>query len=261
MLIREVTDHLESIAPLALQESYDNAGLLVGIHEQVVEGVLVSLDTTEAVVEEAILKNCNLIIAHHPIIFGGLKRINGYHYVERAVIKAIKHDVAIYAIHTNLDNVLYHGVNQKIGAQIGLQNMKILSPREVETTGSGLIGQLPNSLPVQAFLSHLSSSMQLSYLKHTKLIHDEIQTVALCGGSGRFQLQPAISSGAQVFISADFKYHEYFEANDQIIVADIGHYESEQYTIDLLVDILSQKFTTPILKTEVNTNPVQIKVF
>lgn len=260
MKIRDITDYLESVAPLHYQEIYDNAGLIVGHHHTEVTGVLVSLDTTEHVIDEAIELGCNLVVSHHPIIFKGIKRLNGYHYIERAILKAVKNDVAVYAIHTNLDNVLRNGVNEKIAQKIGLQELCILRTRDVETIGSGMVGRLPEPLDFPAFSDLLVSRLELPGLKHTKVVHEKIEKVALCGGSGRFLLEDAIATGAQAYVSADFKYHEYFEANDQIIVFDVGHFESEKFTIELLHHLITGKFSTfAAYCTKVNTNPLNYR--
>jgi dinuclear metal center YbgI/SA1388 family protein len=255
--IRELTDFLEQLAPLHYQETYDNAGLIVGDHNTTISSVLISLDTTEAVIDEAIQLGSNLVVAHHPIIFSGLKRLNGYHYVERAIIKAIKNDIAIYAIHTNLDNVWQNGVNGKIAARIGLKNTQALRPSQIEQIGSGILGSLPEPMSFQAFEQHLIETMALPGFRRTNKTHDIIESIAICGGAGRFLLEDAISAGAQVFISADFKYHDYFEANDQITIMDIGHYESEKFTIELLHQFITGKFSKfAAYCTKVNTNPL-----
>ena len=260
--IKEVIQHLESIAPPRFQESYDNAGLIVGDENAIISGVLVALDSTEAIVEEAKKLDCNLIVAHHPIVFKGLKQITGRHYVQRTVIQAIKNDIAIYAIHTNLDNVYFQGVNHKIGQKLGLANMQILAPKkglihESKLVGSGMIGELPQVMSELDFLQYLKEKMQVNCIKHTRFLGKTIQKVALCGGAGSFLVRQAIRQGADIFVSADFKYHEFFEANDQIVIADIGHYESEQYTIELLTNILSDNFSTfAVHSTKVDTNPV-----
>ncbi len=347
MKIQTVLQFLESIAPPVYQESYDNAGLIVGDASVDVTEVLCCLDVTEAVVEEAIAKKCNLIVAHHPIVFKGLKRFNGRNYVERVVIKAIKNDVAIYAIHTNLDNMLYQGVNTRIAEQLGLKNTQILAPKKnlkklyafaeesilnslrndlfeagggmingetqlsyatlgvgtkdgagkatlklevvfpiaiqgkiqsilanyatnqavtydiiaIENTntqiGSGMIGTLPKPMKEKAFLKHLKNKMQVTCIKHTALNGKAIKKVAFCGGAGGFLLKQAIRQKADIFITADYKYHEFFDADSRIIIADIGHYESEQFTINLLHEVLTQKFSNFAAHcTKVNTNPV-----
>lgn len=347
MQIKAVLQFLETIAPPIYQESYDNAGLIVGNAMEEVTGVICCLDSTEAVVDEAIAKKCNLIVAHHPIVFKGLKRLNGKNYIERVVIKAIQNNIAIYAIHTNLDNMLYQGVNTRIAEQLGLENTRILAPKknlkklyvyadeqatnllrnqlfeigvgaingqkhlsyvslgagtengqgfakvklevlfpvaligavqrvlrnfekthkinydliEVENTnhqiGSGMIGELPKAMKEQTFFKHLKERMNVACIKYTALKGKTIKTVAFCGGAGGFLLRNAIGQGADIFITADYKYHEFFDADNQIIIADVGHYESEQFTINLLHEVLTQKFSNFAAHcTKVNTNPV-----
>ncbi len=361
MKIKEITNHLESIAPLSFQEDYDNSGLIVGDKEAEVTGVLVCLDSTEAIVEEAIEKGCNLIVAHHPIVFGGLKKLTGKNYVERTVIKAIKNDISIYAIHTNLDNVIA-GVNGKIADKLGLKNTKVLAPKrqllkklvtyvpleakpkvldalfssgagnignysecsysstgegsylandkanpykgntikrhleeevkvEVVYTidkessliaglikahpyeevaydlinltnvsdqiGAGIIGDLEEPIETLSFLKDLKVKMNTNCVRHTQLTTNKVKKVAVCGGSGSFLLRHAIAQQADIFITGDFKYHEFFDADNQLIIADIGHFESEQFTIELLVSILKEKFTTFAVRlTEKETNPI-----
>lgn len=322
--IREVIQHLEAIAPPIYQESYDNAGLITGDPDWTVSGVLCCLDSTEAVVEEAARKGCNLVVAHHPIVFKGLKRLTGKTYVERTVIAAIRHGIAIYAIHTNLDNVYRQGVNARIAQAIGLQNTRLLAPKSIlkqarvsgsvplsETllleagatrvlaqeqgdswscifpqdrenalraavqaigaeltgihaiedphahTGAGMIGELPQPMPALAFLQHLKIAMRAPVVRHTALLERQVQRIAVCGGAGSFLLPQAIAQKADVFVTADYKYHEFFDAEGRILIADIGHFESEQFTIDLLHQIISEKFRTFAAHcTEVRTNPV-----
>lgn len=259
MIIKEIIDYLESLAPLSLQEDYDNAGLIVGNRNDEVSGILICLDSTEAVVQEALNKGCNLIIAHHPIVFRGLKTIQGNNYVERVVIAAIKNDIAIYAMHTNLDNVYLNGVNGKICDKLGLENTQILAPKNVDNNliGSGMIGTLANPLDPKSFLDFVKNSMGAACIRHTKDYNQPIQKVAVCGGSGSFLLSQAMAQGAHAFISADFKYHEFFDAEGKILIADIGHYESEQFTIQLLFDLITNKFSNfaPYC-TETVTNPI-----
>lgn len=258
MLVQDILHILESIAPPHLQESYDNAGLIVGDPEQEVTGILFCLDSTEAVVEEALALGCNLVIAHHPIVFRGLKRFNGSTYVERTVMHAIRQGVALYAIHTNLDNVYRQGVNAKIAEKLGLTDTRILLPRpgEVET-GAGLIGFLPEPVAETDFLLQVKTALRVSCMRHTALRNRPVRSVAVCGGSGSFLLPEALRAGADVFVTADFKYHEFFDAEGRLVIADIGHYESEQFTIELLYQIIWEKFPTFALHcTKVNTNPV-----
>jgi len=361
MKIREITDFLEEIAPLHYQESYDNSGLIIGDLENKVDDVLITLDCTEEVIDEAISNNCNLIISHHPIIFSPLKKINGKNYVERVIVKAIKHDISIYAIHTNLDNV-YNGVNSKIAEKLGLKNCKILRPNSklikqlvvycpsshseslkqsllecgagefrnydncsfsvvgkgtfrpkegsnpffgnidnTETVseerleffynikdenalleclfknhpyeqvayqiysldnicseiGSGMIGELEDEIECDKFLALIKKKMKTDCIRHTSLIRNKIKYVAVCGGSGSFLLEEAKKKNADIFISSDFKYHEFFDADGKIIIADIGHFESEQFTKELICDMLSKKFTKfAVQLSKVNTNPI-----
>ncbi len=257
MILKKLITHLEETAPLVYQESYDNAGLIVGDENTEVHAAVVSLDCTEAVVEEAISKGANLIISHHPIVFGGLKKFNGSNYVERTVIKAIQNKVAIYAIHTNLDNVIA-GVNKKIGDQLSLKKLKILSEKKgLKDVGSGMIGMLENPLDELDFFQEIKAVFEAPCLKYTALLNKKVRKVAFCGGSGSFLLSEAIRQEADVFMSSDFKYHQYFDAENQIVIVDLGHYEAEKCTKDLICEIVTKKFPTFMLHfSEVNTNPV-----
>ncbi len=260
--IREITDYLETIAPLHLQEEYDNAGLIIGDREREIQSALVCLDVTPAIVAEAASKHCGLIIAHHPLIFHPIKRLTGESLVERAVVGAIRQDIAVYAIHTNLDNVLSNGVNSRIADRLGLQDLRVLRPHPSDDagahTGAGVIGSLKNPLPESEFLAHLKERMQLRVIRHTALTGRSVRDVAVCGGAGSFLLEDAIRAGAQVFVSADFRYHQFFDADDRIFIADIGHYESEQFTMLLLRDLLRQAFPAfSAVITELVTNPVR----
>ena len=359
--IKDITSYLETIAPPAYQESYDNARLIVGDPQAEVTGILVSLDAVESVVDEAIDKGCNVIVSHHPIVFRGLKSLTGKNYVERTVIKAIKHDIALYAIHTNLDNV-HQGVNRKISEKIGLQHLRILAPKadtlqklvtfvpladtdkvlqvlgdagagqignykncsfrtagtgtfqpneqanphlgeagkqeeveeqrievmypahlagrilaalreahpyeevayyqqslvnENQEVGSGMIGELPTPLSGTEFLAHLKEAMELSVIRHTRLLDAPIHRVAVCGGAGSFLLPHALRQRADAFVTADYKYHQFFDADGQLVIADIGHYESEVFTKELLGELLLKKFVNfAVHLSEVTTNPV-----
>jgi dinuclear metal center YbgI/SA1388 family protein len=360
MKISEISRYLESLAPKALQESYDNSGLLVGNPQAEVKKVLVALDMTEAVVQEAEEKGCELIIAHHPIIFGGLKSLTGKNYVERTVMAAIKKDVALYAIHTNLDNV-QQGVNAKIAEKLGVQSPKILQPKsgllkklvvfvpehafeevqqalfeagagnignysecsfqsvgegsfkgneesnpsegeagkrtyisearlevlvaahrlgsilkamheahpyeevahdiypienEHQEIGSGMYGYLDEPMYIMDFLKHVKDTFG-GVVRYTAPVFDKVEKVAWCGGSGSFLVNQAKGIGAQVFISSDFKYHQFFDAENELIIADIGHYENEQYTKELIAGKLKEKFPTfAVLLADTNTNPI-----
>lgn len=261
MKLSEVIEYLHSIAPNQYQESYDNSGLLVGSPNAEISSIVVSLDVTEDIIDEAIAIGANVIVSHHPIIFSGLRRITGRNYIERIVAKAIKNDINLFAIHTNLDNVYTHGVNTYIAKKLELINVNILKPKaDVEEglkVGAGVIGELQSEQEEMVFLQSLKQSMNVNTIKYTALRQKPIKRVAICGGSGRFLLEDAKSQNADIFISSDFKYHEFFDADNQIVIADIGHYESEQFTINMLYEILTQKFNNFATHfTKVNTNPV-----
>ena len=349
------------MAPPGLQEPYDNTGLLTGNQEWNCTGAVCVLDVTEAIVDEAVERSCNLIVAHHPIIFKGLKRVTGNNYVERTIIKAIKNDIAIYAIHTNLDNIIA-GVNGHVADKMGLTNHAVLLPKEatlkklytfvpveqsdqlltalfnagaghignyshcsfstdgagtfkaepgtnpfvgvvgelhtekevkVEVVfpgnleqslvqalisahpyeepaydivplsnthrhiGSGITGLLPHPMEESQFLAFLKKTLQTPLIRHTRFTGKPIQRVSFCGGAGSFLISNALQKKSDIFICADMKYHEFFDADGKMIIADIGHFESEQFTIDLLHDILLKKFPTfAVLKTAIHTNPV-----
>lgn len=257
--IQELHDFLDAQAPLRLQMDYDNAGLLTGHPRQEIMGVLVSLDCTEDIIEEAVKTNCNVVVCHHPIIFRGLKRLTGSNYVERTVIKAIKNDIAILAWHTNLDSVLHHGVNSKIAERLGLQHLQILVPVEEDPQiGSGVIGDLPRKMSRNEFFDHLAECMELKTFKYTRGGSADFQKVALCGGAGSFLIEAAKKAGADIYLTGDVKYHEFFDGEQDLCIADIGHYESEKYTIELLHALISEKFSTFALRmTEQNTNPIE----
>jgi dinuclear metal center YbgI/SA1388 family protein len=361
MQIKDVINHLESLSPLQYAEGFDNVGLLTGQTDWEVKGILVTLDTLEATVDEAIAKNCNLIVSFHPIIFNGLKRLTGKTYVERTVIKAIQNNIAIYALHTALDNQKI-GVSGKMAAMLGLHDVKVLIPKsetikklttyvpiqnvdqvrkalfsvgagnignyaecsfnsegygtytanaqanptlgeigkwhqepetalvvyfekhleaailkalfqshpyeevayEVKTLdnlnqniGMGVYGSFENAISELEFLKRLQTTFNTTNIRHSNLLQKEIKTVALLGGSGSFALQNAKRVGAQAFVSADFKYHEFYSAEQQILIADIGHYESEQFTKNLILDLIQKKFTTfAVILSETHTNPV-----
>lgn len=259
-IVQDVVDHLEALAPPHYQESYDNSGLLVGEPQREVTGVLVSLDSTEAIIAEAVERGCNMVVAHHPIVFRGLKRLTGRTYVERTVMAALRAGVAIYAIHTNLDNVR-RGVNDRIGRQLGLRDMRILAPNKQHSdpdVGSGMLGTLPEAMPEQVFLEYLKARMGADCVRYVPHAQGDIHKVAVCGGAGGFLLESAIAQGADAFVTADYKYHEFFDADGRILLCDVGHYESEQYTIDLLHEYLTEKMPTfAVLTTNLTTNPVR----
>lgn len=257
--IRDVCTYLETIAPLSRQEAYDNSGLLVGRYEDEVKGVLVSLDCTEEILDEAIQKGCNLVVSHHPVIFSGLKQLIGQDITQRIVMQALKAGINLYAIHTNLDNTLSSGVNERIAKQLGLKNISVLRPLESDKNlGAGGLGFLETPLEELDFLNFVQQQMKARMIRHTAFTGNKIEKVAICGGSGSFLLFDALKSGAQAFITSDFKYHQFFDADNRILIADIGHFEGEQFTIPLLQELISQKFPNFAAHcTEITTNPVQ----
>ena len=361
MTIKDIASHIEEIAPLSYAEDFDNVGLLIGKYSTEVTGILVTLDTLESVIEEAIDNKCNLIVSFHPIIFSGLKKINGTNYVERVVEKAIKNDISIYAMHTALDNS-FVGVNARICEVLGLINKKILIPKQgtlrklttyvptknaeelrnklfetgagrignyencsfstqgtgtykgnehsnpiigkkgkihteneisisvtfekhieqnvintmlknhpyeevayeivsLENTyqklGLGMVGELENEMDEASFFKFLKKAMNVTIIRHSKLIGKPIKKVAVLGGSGSFAIKNAIQSNADIYITSDIKYHEFYKAEDKLIIADIGHYESEQFTKNLLVEFLTKKIPNfAIVLSKKNTNPI-----
>lgn len=249
---------LERFAPLPLQDSFDNAGLQVGLTEMEATGVLLCLDITEAVIDEAIALGFNVIISHHPLIFKSLKCISGQTYSERCIVKAIKNDIVIYSAHTNLDNTC-KGVNFKIAEKIGLHDIRILAPNKEESmVGNGVTGFLNKPESELDFLKRIKKIFEVECIRHNKLTGRLIQKVALCGGAGAFLIPNAIQVEADIFITGEIKYHEYFGREKDILLAEIGHYESEQYTKDLLISILKKEFPSlEIEKTKINTNPIK----
>lgn len=262
MQIGQITKTLENWAPLSFQEDYDNCGLLVGNSNTICTGVLCSLDCTEAVIDEAIVKNCNLIVSHHPIIFKGIKQFDENSYVARTVLKAIQHNIAVYAIHTNLDNIL-DGVNKTIADKLNLGNRRILAPKfgfqdqNGKEIGSGLIGELPLETDEAEFIKWIKEKFNLSVLKHTPFTGKQLKNIALCGGAGSFLMGSAKAQKADCYITSDLKYHDFFEADGQLLLIDIGHGESEQWVSDLIVAYLTAKFPTfAVLHSLVCTQPI-----
>ena len=257
MKAKQVLDALEQYAPLPLQDSYDNAGLQIGLTaEQEVTGALLCLDVTEAVIDEAERMGCNLIVAHHPLLFRGLKSITGQNYVERCVIKAIQKGIGIYAAHTNLDNA-EGGVNYRIAEKIGLANLSFLDAKPGMSAGAGVIGELPEEEDEQAFLERVKALFGIQCIRHNQRCGRKIRRVALCGGAGGFLLSNAIAQGADAFLTGEMRYHDYFGHEGELLIAEMGHYESEQYTIDIFAEVLNRRFPElKIVKTSLNTNPI-----
>jgi dinuclear metal center YbgI/SA1388 family protein len=262
MSISEISLFLETLAPLDFQEDYDNCGLILGERSEACRGILVSLDTTEAVIQEAVQRNCNLVISHHPLIFHGLKQINAETGTGLTVMAAIRHGVAVFAMHTNLDNVL-SGVNGAMADKLGLVNRRLLLQKPGSGSGkrgepgSGLIGELSDPVSEKEFLAGVREKFGVPVIRHSQLTGRPVKRVALCGGAGSFLIINALLGKADFFITADIRYHEFFDADGKLVLADIGHYESEQFTTDLLHDAIQKKFPNfAVLKAGTATNPV-----
>lgn len=260
MQIKQIISEIERWAPPAIAENYDNVGLLVGNPYEEATGALINLDVTEELLDEAKSLGINLIITHHPIWFMPRKRLNGEDYVSRIIIKAIKMDIALYACHTNLDNIRT-GVNEQICKKLGLENMDFLQQKlahSPEIFGSGMIGELPEALSSVDFLVHVKKTFHCGGIRYSGNTHNKILKVAVCGGAGSFLISQAIRMGADALVTADITYHKFFDAEDKILLLDIGHYESEQFTSELIYKFLSEKFPTFALHlSKVCTNPVK----
>ena len=256
MTVREIIDNLERKAPLLLQDDWDNSGLQVGFPEADVDKVLVCLDVTEAVVDEAAKLGCGMIVSHHPLLFKALSQVSDATYQQRCVVKALAAGIAIYSAHTSLDNAP-GGVNHKIAELIGLKDTDWLLPLLDEYGGSGLIGTLAKPERDSDFLKRIKKVFGVESLRHSECSGRMIKTVALCGGAGAFLMGDAKDKGADCFITGELHYHDYFE-NDGMLLAELGHFQSEQFTIDLLSDLLSKAFPSlSVLKTAINTNPIR----
>ncbi len=266
--IKEVLSALERFAPLPLQEDYDNAGLQIGLTEAEVSGALLCLDVTEAVVDEAIRLGCNLIVSHHPLIFHKLAHITGEEYVQRAVAKAIKHDIAIISMHTNMD-AAEGGVNYKIAGKLGLSDLRFFGNTQTATAptdnggsrtvagGEGVIGTFKEPLAADDLIIKLKDTFGVECVQANQLLHRGIRRVALCGGAGSFLLNDAIKVGADAFITGEMHYHEYFGHEQEIQICVIGHYQSEQFTTEIFRDIINSECPeVPTHITEINTNPI-----
>jgi dinuclear metal center YbgI/SA1388 family protein len=256
--IKDVLSALENFAPLPLQEDYDNAGLQIGLTEAEVSGALLCLDVTEKVVDEAMRNGCNLIVAHHPLIFRPLRHISDTTYVERAVLKAIKNDIAIVAMHTNMDNA-EGGVNYKIAERLGLKGVRLMAEKSVGDTigGSGVVGELPEPLAASDFISLVKERFGVSVAQCNELLNRPVKTVALCGGAGSFLLGDAIRNGADAFITGEMSYHAFFGSEQRIQIVVIGHYESEQFTNEIFKTIIEERCPgVRCVLTHVNTNPI-----
>ena len=259
MRIKELLALIEEFAPLSLQEDYDNAGLICGDPEQEVTSVLLTTDITETVVDEAIAGRHDLIVSHHPLTLQGLKHLRPETYIQRCLIKAIRQGIGIYSAHTNMD-AARQGVSDRMADKLQLARRQILQPigdaPEV-AAGFGIIGELPEAENPETFLRRVKAIFQCQAIRHTALCLPAVKRVALCGGAGAFLTRTAIAQGADIYISADFKYHDFFQAENRIIIADIGHYESEQFTKEIFYELLTKKLSNFAVQfSRVQTNPV-----
>ncbi|MBQ3699209.1 MAG: Nif3-like dinuclear metal center hexameric protein [Prevotella sp.] len=259
MKIRQVLSALEQFAPLPLQESWDNAGLQVGLTEAEVSGALLCLDVNEQIVDEAVRKGCNLIVSHHPLLFRGLKQVSGGDYVQRCVIKAIKNDIVVASMHTNMDNAM-NGVNWKIAEKLGLVNGRFFAQKQVDgvEAGSGVVGELPQPMAAKDFIQLVKERFQVECAMCNELLARPVRKVAICGGAGDFLLDDAMREGADAFITGEMHYHVYFDHEQQVQICVIGHYQSEQYTSEIFRDIIQRE--CPGVRTEIaetNTNPIK----
>jgi dinuclear metal center YbgI/SA1388 family protein len=257
--IKDVIHALERFAPLPLQEDYDNAGLQVGLTEAEVSGALLCLDVTEKIVDEAQRKGCNLIVSHHPLLFRGLKTISDLTDVQRTVRKAVKADIAVISMHTNMDNAL-GGVNHKMAEKLGLRDVRFLAPKAVVygvEGGSGVVGRLPEALDSRDFVRLVKQTFAVECVMTNECLQRPVTTVALCGGAGDFMLDDAVSAGADAFITGEMHYHQYFGYEQRLQICVIGHYQSEQYTTEVFRDIIMRKCPgLPTFIAETNTNPI-----
>jgi len=256
--IKEVLSALERFAPLPLQESWDNAGLQVGLTETEVSGALLCLDVNEKIVDEAIQKGCNLIVSHHPLLFRGLKTISDLTDVQRTVMKAITQGICVVSMHTNMDNAK-DGVNFKIAEKLGLQEVRFFAPKTVDgiEAGSGVIGTLAEPLAADDFVKAVKKAFDVECAMCNELLRRPIQKVAICGGAGDFLLDAALAEGADAFITGEMHYHQYFGYEQRIQICVIGHYQSEQFTSEIFRDIILRE--CPGVKTciaDTCTNPI-----
>ena len=258
MKIKEVLSALERFAPLPLQESWDNAGLQIGLTEAEVSGALLCLDVTERIIDEAVAKSCNLVVSHHPLLFRGLKQISDQTDVQRTVWKAIRQGICVISMHTNLDNAR-GGVNFKIAERLGLQNVSFVAQKTVDgmECGSGVVGELAEPMAADDFVIHVKKQLEAESAMCNELLRRPIKKVAICGGAGDFLLNDALRAGADAFLTGEMHYHQYFGYEQQIQICVVGHYESEHFTTEIFRDVIREACPDVRLEiAETNTNPI-----
>ena len=260
MKVRDITSLIEEFAPLRLQESYDNAGLIVGREDDEIHRVLLTVDVTEEVIEEAIENECDMIVAHHPIIFHPLKRFNSSSYVERCVEQAIRHGIVIYAAHTNLDSA-QDGMSWRVAQMLGLESVSVLDETNSEGTGFGVVGELSEPAKSEDFMRRVMSEFSVGAIRHSDIVKSQIKRVAICTGAGGSLIDKAREVGADIYLTSDLKYNDFMRHENSIILADIGHFESEYCVIQILFDILSKKIPIFAVRKSVRSrNPVNYMV-
>lgn len=262
MKIEQITEVIERFAPLRYQESYDNAGLIVGRPQDEVHKALLAVDVTEEVVDEAEREGCDLIITHHPIVFHALKRFNSATYVERCVERAIRRGIALYACHTNLDSTP-GGMSWQVGRMLGMERMQVLQPTDPSDVrvGFGIVGELPAEVETTAFLQRIRERLAAPVIRHSDLVRPHVRRVAVCTGAGGSLIGDAARAGADLYVTADLKYNDFISPVGGLVVADVGHFESEYCAIDLLFDILSKNLITFAVRKSVNSrNPIHYMV-
>ena len=263
MKIRDIVSVIEEFAPLALQESYDNSGLIVGRLDDEVKGVLLAVDVTEEVLDEAEREGCDLVITHHPIIFNPLKRFNSATYVERCVERAIRKGIALYAAHTNLDRTP-HGMRWQLGSMIGLDAMSVLEPRRDNAeAGFGVVGTLSRAEGVVAFMNRVKAIFEVGAVRYSDIPSEDmmVRRVAICTGSGRSLIDAAMAAEADVYITADLRYNDFMCGENRMVLMDIGHFESEFCAIRIIYDVLSKKMCNfAVRKSVCSRNPVHYLV-
>lgn len=262
MKIKQITDVIERYAPLSLQESYDNSGLIVGRPEDEVHRALLAVDVTEEVLDEAQREGCDLVITHHPIVFHALKRFNSADQVQRCVERAIRCGIALYACHTNLDSAP-GGMSWRLASMLGIGSPEVLQPTDPANNdvGFGVVGELPEAVDTVVFLQEMQRRLGLQVVRHSDIISERVRRVAVCTGAGASLVGDARRAGAELYITADLKYNDFMTPDGALTVADIGHFESEYCAIELIFDILSKNLCTFAVRKSVSSrNPVNYLV-
>ena len=256
MKVREVTAVIEEFAPLSLQESYDNSGLIVGRLDDEVNKALLAVDVTEEVLAEAVAEGCDMIITHHPIVFHPMKRFNSASVTERCVEEAIRRGIVLYAAHTNLDSAP-QGMSWRVAEMLGLDNLEVLQSTNDTGAGFGVVGELPNAMPSEEFMRSVMERFGVKALRHSDIVREEVRRVAICTGAGASLIDVARESGADLYLTADLKYNDFMRHENRIILADMGHFESEYCAIQILFDILSKNLCIfAVRKSVCSRNPV-----